>query len=566
MAKAKPAPAPTVSTINGTPYASSGGATADTSKAPALDPSLATWLVPGSTGALPGSGAGISTLEGLAAVLGVSGVKIKGPELEHAVIRALAERLQLGSTQPKEPGGTPGNEQPAAGQGEAMAGRAGGKAPTSGPTTRPYGGDLPNDQLVSEIQALTGVPLTGEEKGNPTAFLHDPKALGALESKLGINASTSPATTPGRTAGEEYSNFVKALDGTAVQEWTPGGPKETFKAYMSSWLEQGNFLNASANGGTPDNASIAGAYQNLLKQAKDTNTTVQKAYDANNASANTPGGQPPTQTVSETAAFVQGMGEKLGIYLSPADVTKISNMYEGDVTNAGGPTSVEDEIKNTVVQYFNPNDPRNPPGAASTMYQDILQSANDYGIPVASADIMNWVTNGIKTTAGDSYSIAQAASGTAAAAATHYQTLAEGLYPTLAPQIQSGQKVSDLISPYNSITAQYTGVASSTLNDPGAAPGGPTGKYYSFLQGGRDPQTNAPTMQTMDEWRKTLMQDPKYGFQNTQAARDMASQMSSAILNLFGKVNTMGGTSTPIQSALPGSGFQGDLSANTSGS
>ena len=42
------------------------------------------------------------------------------------------------------------------------------------------------------------------------------------------------------------------------------------------------------------------------------------------------------------------------------------------------------------------------------------------------------------------------------------------------------------------------------------------------------------------------MQTPSYGFQNTQGARDMANNSSPRTLNEFGKVNTMGGTSTPF--------------------
>ena len=67
-------------------------------------------------------------------------------------------------------------------------------------------------------------------------------------------------------------------------------------------------------------------------------------------------------------------------------------------------------------------------------------------------------------------------------------------------------------------------------------------------------------MMTLDQWKTYLMQTPSYGFQNTQGAKDMAEQMSSAILNEFGKVNTNGGTSEPFN-AYQGSS---DLTANTS--
>ena len=52
-------------------------------------------------------------------------------------------------------------------------------------------------------------------------------------------------------------------------------------------------------------------------------------------------------------------------------------------------------------------------------------------------------------------------------------------------------------------------------------------------------------MMTMDAWKKELMQDPVHGFQHTTAAKDMASQFSSALLNEFGLINT-GNQTTPF--------------------
>ena len=65
-------------------------------------------------------------------------------------------------------------------------------------------------------------------------------------------------------------------------------------------------------------------------------------------------------------------------------------------------------------------------------------------------------------------------------------------------------------------------------------------------------------MQTMDQWKKTLMQDPQYGFQNTTGAKNMASQFTSALLNEFGKVATQS-TTTPFSgySNSPGSANTG---------
>ena len=431
-------------------------------------------MIPGETGSTPGTKATAAATP-LARLAEYFDINPKAPDLENQVVAALAKHYGVQIDVPAsidiKTGKKPTSKQQRADQ--QAAGESGiSFEPQSSVESSPGGQEASGAALAAIAQ-----------KANPTAALEPNATADELFQQLATSivgdTPGSPATAPGAvgvTGGEAYTRLVKALDSTAVKSWTKGGPKETYKAYISQYLEQGNFLNASANGGTPDNASIASAYTKLLQTAKDGNQSIDAAYAANNAAANTPGGKAPTQAISETAAAVQGMGERLGIYLSPADVTKISNMYQDDVTTQGV-TGIEDELKQTVVQYYKPDDPRNPPGVASDLYQQVLQQANAYGIPVAQADIQKWVTDGIKNSAGDAYSLAQVATNTADAAATHFQQLAAGLSPSLAPQIQSGQSVATLISPYNSITAELTGIPSSTLADPGAAPGGVTGKY-----------------------------------------------------------------------------------------
>ena len=67
---------------------------------------------------------------------------------------------------------------------------------------------------------------------------------------------------------------------------------------------------------------------------------------------------------------------------------------------------------------------------------------------------------------------------------------------------------------------------------------------------------------TMDQWKQKVMQDPSYGFQNTQGGKNLASQFTSAILNEFGKINTGSSDQGAFGSISPGAALQ----ANVSGS
>jgi hypothetical protein len=141
---------------------------------------------------------------------------------------------------------------------------------------------------------------------------------------------------------------------------------------------------------------------------------------------------------------------------------------------------------------------------------------------------------------------ASAATDVANKATEQFQQQAAGLYPTLAAQIKAGNTVQNLTAPYLTVAQAVTGVPSSTMMT--EQQGGGLSKWSNFLQGGTDPKTGQPTTMTLDQWKKTLMQDPQYGFQKTQGAQDMAEQLSSAILNEFGRVNTQGSQNSPLAS------------------
>lgn len=389
-----------------------------------------------------------------------------------------------------------------------------------------------------------------------------PDAIAAIAAKLGANGSdlaaiaakigattTDPGslnlgTQQGDNGATVYSAFAKKVSSDPA-----------YKTQWTAALAKAGLLDASQNNGSPDNATIGAAFQQLMQKSVTDGISVQdNVVKLGNAPQVGPDGKPIQQTSSELEAFVQGTAEKFGIHLTPTQITTISNQYKDDASSSNGVSGIADEVKNSVVQYFNPNDPLNPPGAANDMYVKIQEAGLKYGIPMSAQDIAGWVKTGITNSAGDSYSIAQAATNVTAAAEQHFQQLAMGLYPTLAAQIGSGQDVATLIQPYNNITAQYTGKDPAALANAGVDPTGPN---YKFLQGGTDAKTGAPTMMTMDAWKKTLMSDPQYGFQNTTGAHDMASQFTSALLNAFGKVKTEG---------TPGSfsGYSGNPgSANT---
>ena len=285
---------------------------------------------------------------------------------------------------------------------------------------------------------------------------------------------------------------------------------------------------------------------------------------------------------SEMFGFVQGVAQEMGVGLTSDQINKISNFYGASSAVADDPSSVEDQIKDAVVSLYSPpSDPSvpnspyaygvvNPSGVANTMFTGINQAALNYQVPISAAQITSMVQTDLQGATVESvYAAADAA---VAKATEQFQDQAKGLYPALAAQNTQGSTVQQLTAPYLNLAEAITGVPASTMQTDVTSGG--LSKWSAFLQGGNNPsgstqpanatgkaEAGTPQLMTIDQWKQYLMQNPTYGFQNTQGGKDMAEQMSSAILNAFGKVNTNGGSSTPFN-AYNG---QSDLSANTSG-
>jgi hypothetical protein len=328
-------------------------------------------------------------------------------------------------------------------------------------------------------------------------------------------------------------------------------------------------INITTTQAGPDANQVFNAYQSLLVQSSQAKQSPGEfiAAQASNPTTKTLANGAP----SEMYAYVQGVATEMGVGLTPDQINQISNFYGSSASVADNPSSVEDQIKDSVTALFDPTNPNNPAGVASTMFEDIKTAAFNYQVPISDAQIGQMVKTDLQGTAIESMYVA--ADAAEAAATKQFQAQAAGLYPALSEQINAGQTVTNLVTPYFNVASAITGVPAATMMADQSSGG--VSKWAAFLQGGTNPSgsaqennqtgktaANQPQMMTLDQWKTKLMQDPQYGFQNTQGAKNMASQFTSAILNEFGKVNTQSGG----QGAFSGFNPSSALSANTGGS
>jgi hypothetical protein len=487
-----------------------------------------------------------------------------GPTMEDQVIQALAIKYNVNLVNPGSTGVKTTKTTAAAG---GSPGRAGGVTPraqteTSTQPTSTNASRVPNKKALAEIAVKMGIDDPGE---NPLI------AIAGLQTSSG--STGNPLTQiQGDTNAQMYANFIKQGFNPKTGALTPLGQK------WETALVQAGYLDLNSNLGTPTANQIQNAYLSLLnvatngQQTGDPHTTVAPgggivaAISAGQSIAKqTTANAPP----SEAYATVQGVASEFGVYLSPLQINDIANKFAGQITAEGSPGDVENSIKDLVIQQYNPNNPNDPAGVANSMFIGIQQAAQNYQIPMGSTQIQQMVQEGLQTA-----SVAYPASATTDVVnkATQWlQQQAEGLYPSLSTQIKAGSTVTSLTAPYLSIASEITGVPQSSMLTANAGAGGGSlgagqSKWAAFLQGGNSTtggnapnpsgstqnaasgssEPGAPQMMTMDQWKQKLMTDPQYGFQNTQGGKNAASQLASAILNEFGKVNTDGGSSQPF--------------------
>jgi hypothetical protein len=420
---------------------------------------------------------------------------------------------------------------------------------------------VPNTKALNDMLARVGEKLgVGATQLGQSGLANIAKAQGL---QTATPATPAVAGAP-QTVGDAYQAFIKNLS----------DPKTgaTFAASQVPAFEVAGLLDKNAagtkqpNGTTFTNTQIASAYQAVLQQQVTQNQSESAALQALASTTATPGGGP----TSEMQAYVAGVAQEFGVGLTTQQITQIANTYGANALVAGQPSSVEDEIKDAVVALYDPTNPNNPAGVADTMFTNIQNAALQYQIPISAGQIGNMVKSALQSATVESMYVA--ADSAQSAAIKQFQQQAQGLYPALSAQIGAGQTVQNLVAPYFNVAEAITGVPSSTMM--ADQQGGGLSKWSAFLQGGNNPAgatktapgtsptgsaaQAGPQMMTLDEWKKYLMQTPSYGFQNTQGGKDMAEQLTAAILNEFGKVNTTSGAPINLYQG------QSALSANTS--
>lgn len=132
---------------------------------------------------------------------------------------------------------------------------------------------------------------------------------------------------------------------------------------------------------------------------------------------------------------------------------------------------------------------------------DLKQMAHDYAVPMSEGTLKEIATDLTPEKA--------------KAFEDYIKTAAQGLYPTLAPQIKAGIPTAYLLDPYRQVGKQVLGdnFEPDFQGDP---------KSEAALTGGADPQTGRPAPMSLDQWRTHLRSHPGFGWDQTPQAHETA--------------------------------------------
>ena len=155
--------------------------------------------------------------------------------------------------------------------------------------------------------------------------------------------------------------------------------------------------------------------------------------------------------------------------------------------------------------------PAPAPAAKPITVGDLQQVADSYHVPMSEATI--------KKIADESGGITPEK---ARAFVQYIQTAAEGLYPTLAPQIKAGIPTAYLLDPYRQIAKQKLGdqYEPNFQSNPADT---------AALTGGFDPQTGRPAPMTLTQWKQHIMSEPSFGWDKTPEAHQMMARVADQL-------------------------------------
>lgn len=230
-------------------------------------------------------------------------------------------------------------------------------------------------------------------------------------------------------------------------------------------------------------------------------------------------------TVAAREREVRNIASRTGFSLSDAQVTSLA----ASALKAGWDENIlTEEINKTITTNSRqtpygagqPSSAMTPPAAtAPTQLQlgndaaSIRATARKYGITLTDAMVEGYVQALMNKTI------------SAEQVGMQFRNQAKNLYPSLAPQLDTGS-LDDALSSYKALAAQTLGIDDSMVDF--------TNDKFKRLLTYQDPKTNQPRLMNSTEWSTYLRGLPEW--QETKEAKSGYDNLIKSVQSMFGKV------------------------------
>ena len=151
------------------------------------------------------------------------------------------------------------------------------------------------------------------------------------------------------------------------------------------------------------------------------------------------------------------------------------------------------------------------------IYPQLRSIAEDYHVPLDTDAIHAW---------GDSILARHTEQADAHKEFTDYvKTMASGLYPTLAPQINNGMSVRHLLEPYRMVAKSVLGHdVEPNFHQP---------NWNKALTGNVDEKSGRPAPMSLEAWRQELLSNPEFGWHETDQGKEHIGRVLGDLHELF---------------------------------
>jgi len=164
-----------------------------------------------------------------------------------------------------------------------------------------------------------------------------------------------------------------------------------------------------------------------------------------------------------------------------------------------------------------PEQPSVPVTPTGDQMEQMKALAHNYQVPMSEESIKGIVDASI----GEPEAKAKAFEG-------YLSTMAQGLYPTLAPQIKAGIPTAYLLEPYRQVAKQVLG----QQFEPDFI--GNT-RHSAALSGQIDQATGRPAPMSLDQWTKYLKTEPSFDWRSTEDGDREYQRVHQQLKQIFGE-------------------------------